>query len=107
MNNVLTINDDNFVAEVLESSEVTVVDFWAEWCGPCQAMTPAYHETAADFAGKAKFVKVNVQENPDTPAKYGIRSIPTILIFKNGEVVSSHNGQKSKQELHEIIDNVI
>ncbi len=95
----LEFTDSNFGAEVLESNSVALVDFWAEWCGPCRMLTPIIEELHNDFDGQAKIGKVNVDHNPEISMKYGVRSIPTILILKNGEVVDKHVGVTTKQAL--------
>lgn len=96
--------DTNFQNEALENEGVSVVDFWAEWCGPCKMITPIIDELATDYEGKAKIGKVNVDHNPNVSMEYGVRSIPTILIFKNGEVVDKHVGVTTKQALTEKIE---
>jgi thioredoxin 1 len=93
------VSDATFDADVLKAEEPVVVDFWAEWCGPCRMIAPALEEIAGSLAGKVKIVKLNVDENPATAAKYGIMSIPTLMIFKNGELTSRLGGAKPKQAL--------
>ena len=93
--------DGNFSTEVLETSQVSVVDFWAEWCGPCRVVGPVVEELAKDYEGKAVIGKLNVDENPEIATKYGIRSIPTILFIKNGEVVDKHVGAAPKSVLEQ------
>ena len=92
----LVVTDLNFKAEILESDKVALVDFWAAWCGPCMMLGPVIEELAGDYAGKAVIAKLNVDENPNTAAQYGIRSIPSLLVFKNGEVVDSIVGAVPK-----------
>lgn len=97
--NVTNTTDDNFPSDVLESDTPVLVDFWATWCGPCKAIAPHVDAVADDLSGKAKVVKMDIDSNPQTPAKYGIRSIPTLLVFKGGEVVDQlvgNPGTKSK-----------
>lgn len=101
---VLQTSDSSFKADVLESSVPVLVDFWAEWCGPCKALTPVLEEVAADFAGKVKIVKVNIDENPKTPSQYGVMSIPTMILFKNGNVEATKVGLLSKSQLAAFIE---
>lgn len=96
--------DANFQETALAENTVSVVDFWAEWCGPCRLVGPIIDEISAEYDGKAVVGKVNVDENPDVSMKYGIRSIPTILLIKNGEVVDKHVGTTTKQALIEKIE---
>jgi thioredoxin 1 len=96
-------SDASFEADVLKSAEPVVVDFWAEWCGPCRMIAPALEEIAGQVGDKVKIVKLNVDENPNTAAKYGIMSIPTLLMFKNGEISSRQIGAAPKQKLQQWI----
>ena len=96
---VSKVSDSDFEAQVLKSAEPVVVDFWAEWCGPCKMIAPALEEIAGSMTGKVKIVKLNVDENPATAAKYGIMSIPTLMLFKNGELASRQVGAAPKQKL--------
>lgn len=91
--------DSNFQTEALDKEGVAVVDFWAEWCGPCRLVGPVIDELSKDYEGKATVGKVNVDTNPEVSMKYGVRSIPTILFLKNGEVVDKHVGTATKQTL--------
>ena len=91
--------DTNFSNEVLEAEGVALVDFWAEWCGPCRMLTPIIEDLHKEYDGKVKVGKLNVDQNPEVSMKYGVRSIPTILILKNGEVVDKHVGVTTKQAL--------
>ena len=100
---VSKVSDADFDAEVLKSSQPVVVDFWAEWCGPCKQIGPALEEIAGTMNGKVKIVKLNVDENPATAAKYGIMSIPTLMLFKNGELASRQVGAAPKQKLEQWI----
>jgi thioredoxin 1 len=95
------VSDSTFEQEVLKSSEPVLVDFFAEWCGPCKAMAPALDQVAQEMAGKLKVVKLDVDQNPTVTGKYGIRAMPTLILFKNGEVAAQHTGalvQKKKLE---------
>jgi thioredoxin 1 len=96
---VLTIGDDNFGKEVLESSQPVLVDFWATWCAPCRAIAPAVEELATQYKGKVKVAKMDIDNNQDTPQQYGIRSIPTLLVFKGGKVVDQIVGAVPKSRL--------
>jgi thioredoxin 1 len=100
---VSKVSDANFESDVINASTPVVVDFWAEWCGPCRMIAPALEEIAADLGEKVKIVKLNVDENPKTAAKYGIMSIPTLMMFKNGEIASRQVGAAPKQKLQQWI----
>ena len=97
------VSDSTFESEVLKATNPVVVDFWAEWCGPCRSIGPALEEIAGSHGGKVKVVKLNVDENPQTAAKYGIQSIPTLMIFKNGQMASRQIGAAPKQKLEQWI----
>lgn len=101
------VTDATFEAEVLKASGPVLVDFWAEWCGPCRALTPSLDALAAEKAGQIKVVKVNVDESPDAPSKYGVRSIPALYIFKGGEVVAQTVGSLPKSELFKWVEGSI
>ena len=103
----LTATDENFKSEILDSDKVALVDFWAAWCGPCQVLGPVIEELAGEFENKAVIAKLNVDENPNTAAQYGIRSIPTMLIFKNGEIVDQMIGAMPKNMIAEKINTLI
>jgi thioredoxin 1 len=98
------VTDASFKADVLDSSEPVVVDFWAEWCGPCKMIAPALEEIGNELQGRVKIVKLNVDENHQTATKYGIRSIPTLLMFKNGELAATQVGAAPKGRLAEWIN---
>ena len=100
-------NDQNFKNDVLESKEPVLVDFWAEWCGPCKAIAPSLEEISNEMANKLKVVKINVDENPTTSQAYSIRSIPALMIFKNGEKVSEKMGALPKSALESWVNEVI
>ena len=99
MKQALELNDGNFEAEVLKSAQTVVVDFWAEWCGPCKMLAPVLEEIATEQGGSAKIVKVNVDENPALAARFGIRSIPTLLYFAGGELREQTIGLVSKKSI--------
>ena len=100
----LSLNDDNFEAEIANSDIPVVVDFWAEWCGPCKQLAPVLDQVAAEMAGKVKIAKVNIDEAPEAPTKYGIRGVPTLILFKGGQPVATRVGGLPKQQLAEWIE---
>ena len=106
-NNVKEYTSDDFKSEVVESDTPVLVDFWAEWCGPCKVIAPVVEELATDYKGKIKFGKVNVDDNNMVASEYGVRSIPTLLIFKNGSVVNQIVGAVPKEKITDILDTVI
>jgi thioredoxin 1 len=101
---ISAISDADFDTEVLHSPVPVLVDFWAEWCGPCKMLAPILEAVAEEYAGKVKIVKVNVDHNPDTPAKFGIRGIPTLILFKKGEAAATKVGALSKSQLTSFLD---
>src|SRR5690606_28277147 len=107
MSDVLTFTDENFQAEVLQSKEPVLVDFWAVWCMPCRAIAPSVDALATEFKGRAKVGKLNVDENQQVAAQYGIRSIPTLLIFKDGKPVDQIVGVQPKAKLAEALERAL
>lgn len=103
----VTVDNNNFQSEVLESSEPVVVDFWAEWCGPCKMIAPSLEEISVEMDGKVKIVKLNIDENPDLAAQYGVRSIPTLAMFKGGEVADIKVGALPKTGLSSWIEEAV
>jgi thioredoxin len=104
---VLTLTDDNFQAEVLGSDKPVLVDFWATWCGPCRAIAPAVEELAAEYKGKLKVGKLDVDAHQNVPQKYGIMSIPTLILFKNGQVADQVVGAVPKSKLAELVKKAV
>ncbi|MGM3191045.1 thioredoxin TrxA [Dickeya dadantii subsp. dieffenbachiae] len=101
---IIHLTDDSFETNVLQSEHVTLVDFWADWCGPCKMIAPILDEIADEFDGKLTVAKLNIDDNPATAPKYGIRGIPTLLLFKNGEVAATKVGALSKGQLKEFLN---
>jgi len=104
---IVYVTDDSFEQDVLQSEIPVLVDYWAEWCGPCKMIAPILEEIVNDYAGKLKIAKLNIDENSATPPKYGIRGIPTLMIFKAGDVEATKVGALSKSQLTAFIDSVI
>ena len=98
------VTDDSFDKEVLQCDHAVLVDYWAEWCGPCKMIAPILEEVVNDYAGKLKIAKLNIDENPNTPPKFGIRGIPTLILFKDGDVEATKVGALSKSQLTAFID---
>ena len=105
--NILTLSDATFDAQVLKAEGPVLVDYWAEWCGPCKMIAPILDDVVKEYAGKLTVGKLNIDPNPDTPNKYGVRGIPTLMIFKDGEVVATKVGAVSKQQMKAFIDGAI
>ncbi len=101
------VTDDTFEPEVLQSETPVLVDYWAEWCGPCKSIAPILDEVAKEYEGRLKVAKINVDENQSTPAKFGIRGIPTLMLFKNGNVEATRVGALSKSQLTAFLDSNI
>lgn len=101
---IVYVTDDSFETEVLQAEQPVLVDYWAEWCGPCRMIAPILDEVAAEYAGRVKICKVNVDENQATPAQYGIRGIPTLMLFRNGKVEATKIGALSKSQLIAFLD---
>ena len=105
--NIIHITDDTFEQEVLQSQTPVLVDYWAEWCGPCKMIAPALDQIATEYAGRLKVANLNIDENQATPPRYGIRGIPTLMLFKNGNVEATKVGALSKTQLAAFIDSNI
>ena len=104
---IIHVTDDSFDQDVLKSTTPVLVDYWAEWCGPCKMIAPALDQVAQEYAGRLKVAKLNIDENQATPPKFGIRGIPTLMIFKNGNVEATKVGALSKSQLNAFIDSNI
>ena len=101
---IVHISDESFEEEVLQSERPVLIDYWAEWCGPCKVIAPVLDEIATEYSDRLKVVKLNIDDNPQTPPKYGIRGIPTLMVFKNGQVEATKVGAVSKVQLTAFLD---
>jgi thioredoxin 1 len=101
------VTDQSFDADVIKSSKPVLVDFWAEWCGPCRAIAPALEELSKDYGDRIEVAKVNIDHNPNTPTKFGVRGIPTLMIFKDGQLAATKVGALQKSKLYEWVDSVL
>jgi thioredoxin 1 len=99
-----TVTDQSFQSDVLQSSQPVLVDYWAEWCGPCKMIGPIVEESAKEYADRLTVAKLNIDENPNTPTRYHVRGIPTLMLFKDGQPVATHVGSLSKGQLQAFID---
>ncbi|HKL01347.1 MAG TPA: thioredoxin [Desulfotignum sp.] len=105
--NIIEIDDDGFEKKVLQSEKPIMVDFWAPWCGPCKAIAPTVEALEKEYGDQMTFAKVNVDENPISPSKYGVQAIPTLIFFKNGEIAEQITGMVGKEKLEQTIKNVL
>lgn len=104
---ILSTTDENFSSDVLKNPKPVLVDFWAEWCGPCRALLPTLEELAEEMSEQIDVIKVNIDQNPESPVKYGVRSIPSLMVFKNGDCLETKVGVLSKEDLRQWIERVI
>jgi thioredoxin 1 len=107
MAEILDVSDASFEREILKSELPVLIDFWAEWCAPCRQIAPIVKELATSYDGKVKIVKMNIDENPGTPGRYGVRAIPTVLAFKNGAVVGQLTGARPKSAFEEMVQKLL
>jgi len=107
MADIIEVTDQNFEAEILQSDKPVIVDFWAEWCAPCRQIAPAIKSLAEEYGDRVKIVKMDIDSNPNTPGQYGIRAIPTILAFKDGEVVEQLQGARPKADIEAAIEKLL
>ena len=107
MADLVDVTDQDFEAEVVQADRPVMVDFWAEWCAPCRQIAPIVKELAAQYGDKVKIVKMDIDANPATPGKYGIRAIPTVLAFKNGQVVEQIQGARPKGDFEEVVSRLL
>ncbi len=101
------VTDTSFDDDVLKAEQPVLVDFWAEWCGPCRAIAPALEDLAQEMSGRVSIAKINIDENPKTPSQYGVRAIPTLMIFKDGQVAATKLGAVSKTQLQQWVESVV
>lgn len=104
---IVNVTDANFENEVLKAESPVLVDYWAPWCGPCKMIAPVLEELSSEYNGKLKIAKINIDENPETPKKYGVRGIPTLTVFKNGNVEATKVGALSKSQLTAFLDSTL
>ena len=107
MATIKTISDDGFEKDVLGADEPVLVDYWAEWCGPCKQVAPILSELAGEMTGRVTIAKLNIDENPETPTRYGVRGIPTLMLFKDGQVAATKVGAASKSQLSQWLESVL
>jgi thioredoxin 1 len=107
MADVAEVTDQNFEQEVLNSDQPAIIDFWAEWCAPCRAISPIIKELAAEYGDQVKIVKMDIDAHPNTPGKYGVRAIPTVLAFKGGQVVDQLQGARPKSDFEEMVKKLV
>ncbi len=107
MADIVEVNDQNFESEILQSDKPAIVDFWAEWCAPCRQISPIIQQLADEYGDQVKIVKMNVDESPSTPGKYGIRAIPTVLAFQGGAVVEQVQGARPKSAFEEMVKKLL
>jgi thioredoxin 1 len=107
MSVTVKITDSSFEADVLKATQPVLVDFWAEWCGPCKAIAPTLEELARDYAGRLTVAKLNIDDNPATPGKFRVQGIPTLMLFKNGQVAATKVGSLPKNRLYDWVNSVI
>lgn len=107
MAEIAEVTDQNFDGEVLESDLPVIVDFWAEWCAPCRAIAPIIGELATEYGGRVKVVKMNVDDSPQTPGRYGVRAIPTILAFQGGQVIGQLQGARPRADFEELVTKLL
>ena len=105
--NIVLVSDDSFDTDVLKAEGSVLVDFWAEWCGPCKMISPALEEIAKEMDGRVQIAKMNIDDNPMTPQKYGVRGIPTLMLFRDGQVAATKVGAMAKNQLQQWVESVL